>query len=149
MRRSSVDYSVDQRVQRRSKKAVVKLSYLIGCNKARLVVHWLSLRQARVLFYSRLGRHPMEVFLAERTSNETLDVTSKCWNVRMPGNRLVRHRHPASTVGQSVTAVHGLVRHCPYAANITQNAVQGQETTGRDAMSKGRNILGPHRPRDA
>jgi hypothetical protein len=29
------------------------------------------------------------------------------------------------------------------------DAVQGQETLIRDAMSKGRNILGPHRPRDA
>jgi hypothetical protein len=63
----------------------VQLSHRVQCSS---VGSPLALRQARVLFYSS-ARHPMEIFLAERTSDEenqeTLAVKSKCRNVGIPG----------------------------------------------------------------
>jgi hypothetical protein len=78
--------------------------------------------QSSVLFSAR---HPMEVFLAEWTSNEenqeTLAVISKCQNAGILDLasaflRLVNCVSPASAFchqGQSGTAGHVLVRHCP------------------------------------
>jgi hypothetical protein len=39
-------------------------------------VHWLAVKQARVLFYCILGKAPLEVILAERTSDEENQETS-------------------------------------------------------------------------
>jgi hypothetical protein len=61
------------------KVAHLRCSYVIGCNVARLVVHWLALKQDFIIF---LGKDPIEVLLAEWTSDEenqeTSAVISKC-----------------------------------------------------------------------
>ncbi len=75
---------------RRVQSSSVGCRYLIECIVAGLVMHLLSLKSS-ILFSARQS---MEVFFAERTSDEdnqeTFAVISKCWNAGIPVKRLVR-----------------------------------------------------------